>query len=207
MVSTYLFDTCTHKCGYCWLAESGMVLDAGHLAPFRDDAFICRVTSFFNRRTTETEKWTLQLTGGEPLLMPNLPAFCEQLFEYGNRALDVCFYPTTLFSPTYPSAYSEEQQTSLARHFSSNAQRIQLEGGIAIKGILCNSGSLNLALRFPSGDFTPCISTFQPVLGNLFEDRLALLPGPAPCPDQKIVCSCDIHFQQDIIPIQTSQHT
>jgi organic radical activating enzyme len=67
----YLFDTCTLKCGYCHLAESGKVLKAADLERYRDPAYIDRVTAFFNRRTTNSQKWNLMLTGGEPLLMPN----------------------------------------------------------------------------------------------------------------------------------------
>lgn len=31
IAEVYMFDTCTHKCGYCWLAESGQVLDFAQL--------------------------------------------------------------------------------------------------------------------------------------------------------------------------------
>jgi molybdenum cofactor biosynthesis enzyme MoaA len=75
----YLFDTCTHRCGYCWLAESGQVLDASQLKPFRDLEFVGRVAGFFNRRTSTSTKWLLQFTGGEPLLCPNLEALCAPL--------------------------------------------------------------------------------------------------------------------------------
>ena len=94
----YLFDTCTHRCGYCWLAESGLVLDAAQLKPFRDPAFISRVVEFFNSRTTSDEKWLLQFTGGEPLLTPNLNALCTRLFERGNR---VAFYTALLLPESH----------------------------------------------------------------------------------------------------------
>ena len=89
----YLFDTCTHRCGYCWLAESGQVLDASQLKPFRDLEFVRRVAAFFNRRTSTSTKWLLQFTGGEPLLCPNLEALCASLFDHGNR---VAFYTALL---------------------------------------------------------------------------------------------------------------
>ena len=89
----YLFDTCTMKCGYCWLAESGRVADAAQLAPFRSMEYVERLAAFFNSRTTPQEGWTLLLTGGEPLLMPNLGRFCGDLFHHGNK---VAFY-TSLF--------------------------------------------------------------------------------------------------------------
>ena len=278
---TYLFDTCTHKCGYCELAEGGMVLDAEQLSIFREPAVVDRIASFFNRRSTDDDKWLLQLTGGEPLLMPNLGQFCERLFEHGNRVafytaldilgrdhpsyrflldhgapevdyvmaslhpeseqnedgyfervaelkaaghnvflrfvghparlealdrlsarcreLDVCFYPTTLFGPDHPLHYTPEQRDALSRHFSSYTQRVQLEGGVNVEGVRCTSGSRNLAVRFPSGDLTPCTSTMEPILGNVFEDRLDLLDGPAPCPVAGMACACDVHYQQDIV--------
>jgi organic radical activating enzyme len=90
---TYLFDTCSMKCGYCWLAETGRVLDSPQLTPFRDIQFIDKITNFFNSRTTANFGWILQLTGGEPLLMPNLDRFCENLSRRGNK---VSFY-TSLF--------------------------------------------------------------------------------------------------------------
>ena len=89
----YLFETCTMKCGYCWLAESGRVADASQLAPYRRREHIEQISAFFNSRTTPRDAWILQLTGGEPLLMPNLGAFCQDLFGYGNK---VVFY-TSLF--------------------------------------------------------------------------------------------------------------
>ena len=95
----YMFDTCTLKCGYCWLAESGQVLDSLQLTRFRDLAFIHKITAFFNSRTTENELWLLQLTGGEPLLAPNLRVLCEGLFSSGNR---VSFYTGLFVDEKHP---------------------------------------------------------------------------------------------------------
>lgn len=93
LAEVYLFDTCTMKCGYCWLAESGRVADASQLAPYRRTEHIDQLAAFFNSRTTPQEAWTLLLTGGEPLLMPNLGRLCSDLFRHGNK---VAFY-TSLF--------------------------------------------------------------------------------------------------------------
>src|SRR5438874_5538036 len=222
IVETYLFDTCTLKCGYCWLAENGKVLDASQLTPFRDPKYIDQITGFFNKRTTSTSKWHLQLTGGEPQLMPNFARFCDNLIQAGNRislytaliidrdhpsfrylashgapdfdylmcsfhpeaeaneseywkkietlkaaghnvilrfvghpkrlrlldtlaekchALNICFYPTTLFSRNYPGAYSPDEKEKLAAHFSSLSQTIQLAGGIDTNDTKCYAGS------------------------------------------------------------------
>ena len=95
-----MFDTCTLKCGYCWLAESGQVLDSSQLTRFRDLAFVGSIVDFFNSRTTESERWLLQLTGGEPLLAPNLRALCEGLFTSRNR---VSFYTALFVDENHPS--------------------------------------------------------------------------------------------------------
>jgi organic radical activating enzyme len=98
IAEVYLFDTCTHRCGYCWLAESGQVLDAAQLKPFRDPAFISRVVDFFNSRTADDQKWLLQFTGGEPLLTPNLGSLCDPLLQNGNR---VAFYTALLLPESH----------------------------------------------------------------------------------------------------------
>jgi organic radical activating enzyme len=77
------------KCGYCDLAETGQVLDGRQLKPYQDEKFIYRATDFFNKRTTDDEKWLLIFTGGEPLLAPNIELLCQNLFDSGNR---VAFY-------------------------------------------------------------------------------------------------------------------
>jgi organic radical activating enzyme len=280
IVETYLFDTCTLKCGYCWLAESGKVLDSSQLKPFRDPQYIDQVTGFFNRRTSAAEKWHLQLTGGEPQLMPNFSRFCSNLFEVGNRVslytaliidrdhpsfrfltshaaphfdylmcsfhpeaeaheeeywrkveilkdaghnvivrfvghpkrlhllerlskkckeLNLCFYPTTLFSKNYPGAYSDDEKTLLAGYFSSLSQTIQLAGGIDTTNTKCYAGNRIIATYLSSGDIWPCISVQKPLLGNVYQDRLELMEGAIGCPKPGMACNCDVHFQQDIV--------
>src|SRR5262245_36189542 len=99
LAEVYLFDTCTHRCGYCWLAESGQVLDFRQLEPFRSLEWISRVANFFNSRTTENRRWLLQFTGGEPLMAPNLDVLCKSLFERNNR---VAFYTALLLGENHP---------------------------------------------------------------------------------------------------------
>jgi pyruvate-formate lyase-activating enzyme len=276
----YLFDTCTLKCGYCHLAETGKVLKSVELEAFRDPAHVDRITSFFNRRTTASSKWNLMLTGGEPLLMPNFSRFCGTLFDQGNRVslytalmidknhpsfkfllrhgspavdyvmaslhpeaelqadqywervellkkaghsiflrfvghperlasldkisakcreLDVCFYPTTLFSDNYPHAYTDKQKSQLSAHFTSLSQVIQLAGGIDTKNSTCLAGSHMIAVHLPTGEIWPCISVHSPVLGNIYEDRLTLFDKAISCPEAGIACICDVHFQQNIV--------
>lgn len=86
IAQVYLFDTCTLRCGYCWLAENGNVLDMRQLERFKDPAFLEQVTSFFLSRTTPLEKWLLLLSGGEPLIAPNLSRLLVPLLDAGNHA-------------------------------------------------------------------------------------------------------------------------
>jgi organic radical activating enzyme len=100
MVEVHLFDTCTHKCAYCHYAETGKVLDASQIKPYKDPAFIDRISAFFTKRTTDDEKWHLNLTGGEPMLMPNLPTFVQNLASFGNK---VSLNTAMLVGETHPT--------------------------------------------------------------------------------------------------------
>ena len=275
-----MFDTCTMKCGYCWLAENGRVLDAAQLAPFRNRTFIAKITHFFNSRTTSDVRWLLTFTGGEPLLAPNLGELCSALFQSGNKVafytalfvaesqpgfrfliehgfpevdyimasfhpeheadepaffrklaalkkaghhvflrfvghparlhrlselsaraedLGVCFYPTALLSANYPLHYTAEQKRELSLYSYSLSQRILLEGGIDTNGVKCFAGSKVIAVNLQTGNITPCISTSLPLLGNIFDDKLDLMTSEIVCPQSGINCTCDVHFQQDVV--------
>ena len=100
IVEMFLFDTCTHKCAYCHFAESGKVLDGSQIKPYRDPAFIDKIVNFFNRRTTAADKWLVTLTGGEPLLMPNLGRFVDGLGASGNK---VAYYSALLIGEKHPN--------------------------------------------------------------------------------------------------------
>lgn len=275
-----LFATCTLKCGYCALAETGQVLDGRQLQHYKDKDFIERSARFFNSRTTDDEKWQLLFTGGEPLIAPNLDVLCRKLFEAGNRVafytslhvgpnhagwklllessypevdyimaslhpeaeqwedtffervlalkerghkvfvrfvghpkrlhrldeleekcreLDVCFFPTALLTDHYPRAYDDLERATLARHFSSLTQYIQLEGGIDTTDVNCYAGGKIIGVDLQSGNITPCITMAEPIIGNVHRDELSLTAGAKPCPKKGINCVCDIHYEQDIV--------
>lgn len=99
VAGVFLFDTCTHKCGYCWLAESGQVLDFSQLEPYRDPEFIRKVQHFFLSRTTGDTKWLLACTGGEPLMAPNLARLFDPILEAGNK---IAMYTALLLGVNHP---------------------------------------------------------------------------------------------------------
>ena len=43
-----------------------------------------------------------------------------------------------------------------------------------------------------TGNILPCATVDRPLLGNLYDNTLNLMPG-------SIACLCDIHFQQDVV--------
>lgn len=281
IMSLWLFDTCNFRCGYCSLVETGAVERTDQLTPFRDPDYIAQLVRFFSTNRPGGRAWTILLTGGEPMLMPNLDLFCRQLAGMGDsiaiysngsvpvekafdkdslsaiaymqfsfhpnwhlgkdeiekffhnarsaKALDIpclvrfvgapsvlhllpmleerCrldglgFLPTTLFDPDYPRAYTQDEKTYLASFMSGYSSLMQLDGGVIVDdGRGCQAADRVFAARLnQGGDVTPCISAGLPVLGNVFRNELRWSPGVKPCYKQDKVCSCDVHFQQDIV--------
>jgi organic radical activating enzyme len=115
------------------------------------------------------------------------------------RDLDIAFYPTPLFSPEYPFAYTSEQRKSIELHISSLSQLIQLENGLDTSSTLCTAGSDLFAVYLRDGNVTPCISVTKPIIGNIYDDWLDPFKQSIRCPEAGISCACDIHFQQAIV--------
>ena len=67
-----LFATCTLKCGYCALEETGRVLGGRQPWHYKDEEFPERSARLFNSRTTDGEKWQWQVFAihGEASLAP-----------------------------------------------------------------------------------------------------------------------------------------
>ncbi len=276
-----IFDTCSHKCSYCHFAESGKVLDAAQMNPYRDLGFIDVLGAFFKKRTTATDKWLFLITGGEPLLMPNFERFCETLIDDGNRVcfntalltgktvpafrylieraapsteyifaslhpeseleedkffervellkaaghrvvvryichpariqnldhvsercreIDVGFAPTCMYSPEYPSAYTDDERAAITRHFTSLGQVIAMEGGLDTAHARCRAGSEMFHVDVRTGDIQICASIGDRMVGNLYEDKFEPLKGVINCPAAgSIGCNCNAFFQQDIV--------
>ncbi|CAN5431413.1 hypothetical protein BH11PSE11_BH11PSE11_02520 [soil metagenome] len=85
IMETWLFDTCNFRCGYCGLVESGAVKQTEQLAPYRDEAYIRKLVKFFADHRPGGRPWMVQLTGGEPFLMPNLHLFCKEMAAQGDK--------------------------------------------------------------------------------------------------------------------------
>lgn len=124
-------------------------------------------------------------------LLPRLLSRC--------RDLDVAFYPTTLLGPNYPQSYTAQERSLLRSFFASYSQIAQLHGGLDTTATRCYAGSRVFAVHLRTGDITPCISVSHPVLGNVYEDRLASFEKPVACPTRPGTCVCDVHFQQNIV--------
>jgi pyruvate-formate lyase-activating enzyme len=129
VAEVYMFDTCTHKCGYCWLAESGQVLDFSQLERFREQSFIDSIQTFFISRTSSESKWLIQLTGGEPLIAPNLDAMLTRIMEAGNQ---VAFYTALLLGHNHPGfrfllEHSHPQVAYVMASFHPEAETIETE--------------------------------------------------------------------------------
>jgi MoaA/NifB/PqqE/SkfB family radical SAM enzyme len=281
IMSLWLFDTCNFRCGYCSLVESGAVQRTEQLLPFRDPKYISQLTRFFAENRPGGRSWMIQLTGGEPMLMPNINLFCHELLKIGDsvaiytngsapiqktfdmdaipaiayiqfsfhpnwhlekdalekffdnareakslgipslvrfvgapsvlhllpmleercRIDGLGFLPTTLFDPTYPRAYSKQEKDYLASFMSGYSSLMQLDGGVVVSGDRgCLASDRVFAARLSQGgDITPCISTGKPVLGNIFRNELQWIPGLKPCYKEDKVCSCDVHFQQELV--------
>ena len=80
-----LYNTCNFNCAYCGFVTAGSVKNIEDLAPFRDKSYIEKVFNFFERHSSTDRKWVLHLSGGEPMLMPNLNYFAERFIGAGHK--------------------------------------------------------------------------------------------------------------------------
>jgi hypothetical protein len=131
---------------------------------------------------------------GHPDRLDRLPALAARC-----RELDIAFHPTPLFSPDYPAAYTPEERRKLEDFAVSLSQIIQLEGGIDTTTARCTAGSALIYVDMRTGNILPCATVDRPLLGNLYDNTLNLMPGSIACPRRGITCLCDIHFQQDVV--------
>ncbi len=121
--------------------------------------------------------------------------------EKRTKEVGVSFFPTTLFDPSYPKSYTDEERLALGSKMVGYSSLLQIEGGVSVRqDQRCKAGGALFATRLHmGGDITPCISTDGPVFGNIFTGEFN--PGNAwnNCFKADGLCSCDIHFQQALV--------
>lgn len=117
------------------------------------------------------------------------------------RDVGVTFFPTTVFDPDYPRAYTPEEQEKIRSYTVGYSSLLQLEGGVKVDAWRrCRAGNRLFATRLhQGGDVTPCVSTGGPIFGNVFDGTLNVQPEWNPCFKADFLCSCDIHFQQNLV--------
>lgn|SRR3990167_270441 len=131
------------------------------------------------------------------------PHLIHEMDRLEKRAdeVGVTFFPTTLFDPSYPKAYTDEEKAALTSKMVGYSSILQIEGGIAVeKTRRCKAaGSLFATRLHMGGDVTPCISTDGPILGNIYSGELESGNDWNNCFKPDSLCSCDIHFQQALV--------
>jgi len=125
-------------------------------------------------------------------LLPELSRICEEI--------GVCFYVTACFDEKYPENYTPEERAELASYMGGYSSLLQLDGGVDMRGRICQAGSRLFATRFHDNfNVSPCITIGTPIIGNILDDWLSPYSGGVSCLNNNILCTCDIHFQQGIV--------
>lgn len=83
----FLFDTCNQRCSYCHYALTGKVLHSSQLKPFKNKKFFNYIFFFLEQEMLKGSEYTLCLTGGEPLLMPNFDFFLNEVKNYNSKII------------------------------------------------------------------------------------------------------------------------
>lgn len=99
-----LFTTCNYDCAYCGFATSGAVRDTRDLAPFQEKEYIDKIFNFFEKHSTAEQKWILHMSGGEPLMMPNLGYFARKFIQAGHKLA----YNTNLSVPIESNGWLDD---------------------------------------------------------------------------------------------------
>jgi organic radical activating enzyme len=113
--------------------------------------------------------------------------------------LNIAFYPTPLFSENYPETYTAEERNKLTSFFSTKSQFIMLSKGIDTKNVKCRAGQKYIQIDLRTGSISPCASLREPILGNIYEDKLELEKKARGCFKPGTDCICDLHFFNDVI--------
>jgi hypothetical protein len=160
------------------------------MGKFNRDRFFDNVKALVDRGVPALVRFV-----GAPAILHLLDDLAER-----SHAVGAGFLPTTLFDPVHPKGYAEDARQRLSEAMSGFSSLLQLEGGLLANDRLCDAGERLFAVRLhQGGDVTPCISTGEPVVGNIFEGTLFATEKPNRCFKSDGLCTCDLHFQQHVV--------
>lgn len=185
-----------HNKNYSWLNQDSAKQVEYFMCSLHPE-WLPRETEFFDR-IAQLKEWGVNPIVrfvGHPRLLGMLGPLQKRCDDIG-----ITFYPTTLFSKRYPQAYTDKEKELLQSFMKGYSSLIQLEGGLDVADMKCRAGSLVFASNISEGgDIRPCISANKPVIGNILRNELKEFDREVHCFKREKVCTCDIHFQQDIV--------
>jgi hypothetical protein len=79
-----VFYDCNFNCDFCFVRDERTLPGSEAYSRFNDLTFHDGMIDFFDMLSEKTGKWTILLTGGEPLLMPNLAYLTDKLIDHGH---------------------------------------------------------------------------------------------------------------------------
>jgi hypothetical protein len=79
------FNDCNFKCKYCPIPDELLRPQSAAFKRFYDTGYHDKILSFFRRLHEHSGSWIVCLTGGEPLLMPNLEYLTSNLIQIGHK--------------------------------------------------------------------------------------------------------------------------
>jgi len=129
-----------------------------------------------------------------PLRMQELDHLRKECDE-----INIAFYPTPLFSENYPDIYTAEERDRLTSFFRTKSQFIMLSKGINTKNVNCKAGQTYLQIDLRAGLISPCASLREPILGNIYDNKLELEKKARGCFKPGTDCICDLHFFNDVV--------
>ena len=79
------FNDCNFRCKYCPIPDELLRPPSDAFKRFYDRGYHDKILSFFRRLHEHSGSWIVCLTGGEPLLMPNLEYLASNLIQIGHK--------------------------------------------------------------------------------------------------------------------------